>query len=119
MNKLNIYITLIIIVKIIFIILAVYGLFLKYKKSSNKKKIDDIQFWKERVEFIFIIMMALLLIYLFNPRSNRLNLINYETKLLFYLFGFILIITAKWQVFIGESIFLKKIQTSLGNEGSK
>jgi hypothetical protein len=34
-----------------------------------------------------------LLIYLFNPRTDRSILIDYETKLLLFLFGIILLIT--------------------------
>ena len=54
--------------------------------------------------------MSILLIYLFNPRVDRNTLIDKETKLLLFLFGFILLITAKWDVFIKESPLLKMIQ---------
>ena len=54
--------------------------------------------------------MAALLIYLFKPDSNREMLITHETKILLYLFGFILLITADWKVFIHESPFYKKLQ---------
>ena len=116
MNKLDIYITLIIIVKVIFILLAIYGTYTKHKKNSDKKLVEKIEFWKERFEFIFIAMMSVLLIYLFNPRENRLNLITSETRILLYLFGFILIITAKWQLFIGDSPLLKQIQSHISSK---
>ena len=54
--------------------------------------------------------MAGLLIYLFNPRNDRSILITHETKILLYLFGFILLITADWNVFFHESPFFKKFQ---------
>ena len=44
-------------------------------------------------------MMSILLIYLFNPRVDRSVLIDKETKILLYLFGFILLIIAKWNLF--------------------
>ena len=126
MPLLNKYITLIFIVKIIFIILALSNLYLntKIKMETNKSKQTNetnktqkyietqkhIEFWKARIEFIFICLMSILLIFLFNPRQNRLNLITYEAKLLLFLFGFILIITAEWKHFYTESPFFEKIQ---------
>ncbi len=118
MNKFDIYITLIIIIKIIFICLAVYGIILKHKNPNDKKKIASITFWKERIEFLFIALMSSLLIYLFNPRYNNMGMITNETKILLYLFGFILILTADWGLFIKESPFVMNIKHSLGNEGS-
>jgi len=110
MNKFNIYITFIFIVKIIFIILAATNAVMKIKGKENKK----IKYWKERFEFIFIVLMSILLIYLFSPRTNRINLITNETKLLLYLFGFILLITAKWNQFFHEAKWFEKVQTILG-----
>lgn len=111
MDKFGMYIILIFIIKIIFIILAITDVIIKRKKPLNKKLSGTIEFWKERFEFVFIAMMSLLLIYLFNPRSNRMGMITGETKLLLFLFGFVLIITAKWGIFLKESPLLKKIQT--------
>ena len=50
-----------------------------------------------------------LLIYVFNPRSNTLE-INKETKFLFYVYGFILIISADWTIFINESFIINTIK---------
>jgi len=104
------YITFIILIKVGFIILAVSHLYLKIKHKDHTETDKKILFWKERLEFIFIALMAVLLIYLFNPRTERSVLIDYETKLLLYLFGFILLITAKWDVFIHENQLFKKFQ---------
>ena len=59
--------------------------------------------------------MVILLIFLFNPRVNKILLIDYETKILLYIFGFILLITADWSLFFEESKFLKYLQYLLGN----
>ena len=108
------YITTIFIVKILFICLAIYGLYLKAKKSKDVKKTQTIQFWKERMEFVFITLMSILLIYLFNPRSaSKTVMIDGETKLLLYLFGFVLLLTEPWSNFIHESPFFKKFQSVL------
>jgi len=114
MDKYKVYVTLIILIKVVFIILAISRLFVKYKRPNDKKLLEFLEFWKDRLEFVFKAMMSALLIYIFNPRSNNLYLINtYETKLLFYLFGFILIITANWGNFIKESPIFIKLQKIL------
>ncbi len=104
------YVTLIFIVKLVFIALAVYSLYIKAKKPQDKKLLTTIQFWKERMEFIFITLMSIFLIYLFNPRANNINLISGEVKLLLYLFGFVLLLTENWSSFIHESPLFKQFQ---------
>ena len=113
MDSFTIYITLVFIVKIIFIILAVSAIYIKHRQPENKKLIDFLEFWKQRVEFIFKAMMSAMLIYVFNPRTNNIKLINNEAKLLLYLFGFILIITADWGTFLKQSPILVDIKKSL------
>ncbi len=119
MNAFTIYVTLIFIIKLIFIILAIYDASLKRGGKSKAAKHATITYWKERVEFVFITMMSLLLIYVFFPRANRINLINSEVKLLLFLFGFVLLITANWSTFFHESKWFKKTQAILGKTESK
>ncbi len=113
MKYFDIFITLIFIVKLLFVCLALYSLYLKSKKSKDTKLIQTIQFWKERIEFIFITLMSILLIYLFNPRANNLGAIDRETKFLLYLFGFVLLLTENWSSFLHESNIFKKFQSIL------
>ena len=115
MDKYNIYITFIIIVKVAFVFLAVSHMYLNVKGKEDSETDKQIIFWKERLEFIFITLMAILLIYLFNPRTDKSVLIDYETKILLYLFGFILLITSNWSVFFEESKFFKYLQSLFGN----
>jgi len=110
MNKYNMYINFIIFIKVGFVILAVAHLYLTLKHKDHSETDEKILYWKERLEFIFIALMASILIYLFNPRTDRSVMIDYETKILLYLFGFILLITAKWELFIHESPLFKKIK---------
>lgn len=91
----HIYLKSIIFCKIIIIllILAEIYLWVKGKKTSEiDKKLHVV---KTKVENVFKVLMSLLLIYLFNPRTDRSILIDYETKLLLCLFGIILLITMK------------------------
>jgi len=104
------YVTLIVLFKVIFIILAASHLYFTFKGKTDSKTDKKVVYWKERVEFVFIVFMSIMLIYLFNPRANRETLLDFETKLLLYLFGFILLITAKWGTFIKENPFLKNFQ---------
>jgi len=91
----HIYLKTIIFCKIIFIglIIAEGYLWVKGKKSSDMDK--KLHMIKTKVENVFKILMSLLLIYLFNPRTDRSILIDYETKVLLCLFGIILLITMK------------------------
>jgi hypothetical protein len=51
--------------------------------------------------------MAILIIYLFNPRQKRNDLLdNKETKLLMYIFGIVLIFTSNWVQFISDSTII-------------
>ena len=113
MKYFDMYIILIFVVKIAFVCLAIYSLYMKAKKSTNKKLIQNLQIWKERMEFIFISLMSILIIYLFYPRANRIGMIDGEAKLLLYLFGFVLLLTENWNSFLKESPIFKKIQNVL------
>ena len=112
MNYFDIYITLVFIVKIAFIILAVYRLYIKAKNPKDKN-LKTVESWKGRFEFMFITMMSILLIYLFYPRANRINMIDSETKILLYLFGFVLLLTENWSSFIHEAPWFKQLQELL------
>jgi len=114
MSYLHSYIYLIIAIKVGFILMAVAGIYLKATKNKNNELIESAKYWKERFEFIFFILMAFLLIYIFNPRYNNQAVIDYEMKILLYLFGFILIITAKWSVFFKEAKWFKELQQVTG-----
>jgi hypothetical protein len=113
------FIYLIFAIKICFITMSVTHIYLKVKGESDSDLDKKIFYWKERFEFIFVLLMAILLIYLFNPRKERMVMIDGETKILFYLFGFVLLITAKWADFFHEAKWFKYIQGSIGEAGSR
>ena len=114
MDYFSFYLFILFALKIVFIMMAITTIYLKIKHRENSEIYKTFFYWKERVEFIFVVLMALLLIYLFNPRQNRLFMINGETKLLLYLFGFVLIITADWSSFIKETIWIQRVQEVVG-----
>jgi hypothetical protein len=116
MNSYQKFIYFIIIIKFLFILLSISDLFFifNYGKDSNLHKISE--FWKKRVEYIFTILMAILLIFLFNPKNNKHLLIDNDTKLLLYLFGIVLLFTSNWELFIKESKWFKYLQKKTGIE---
>ena len=78
---------------------------------ENKEDTDSkLVYWKERSEFVFVICMALLLIYYFRP--GHMKPIERETSLMFFLFGWILIITAKWGDFFSSAKWYRNISSS-------
>jgi len=106
----------IIFIKIVFLISTIGHLIFSHhnKNSSKSKKLDEkFVFWKERTEFIFTILMAILLIFIFNPRSTNQKYITKEMGFLFYLFGFILIITSDWSIIFKEPDWFKQIRNAI------
>ena len=126
MSFLEKYIFFVFFIKITFAILAIINLYLKRKISveeKEKNKSDKIKKQLEtqqkienlkiHMELLFKFLMALLIIYIFNPQENRIHLINYEAKFLFFIFGIILIVTADWKQIFKESQIFIDIQNIL------
>ncbi len=107
------FIVFIVVIKIIFVISAVAHIFMSH--VHNKKLKDNVDpklvLLKERTEFVFIVSMSILLIYHFIPGKNKV--ITEESAFLFFLFGIVLLITAKWSLFITEAPWYKRIIQSL------
>ena len=93
------YIKSIILVKLCFLFFILVQIYLLLKGKKDSEMDTKIKYWKNKFEFIFKTLMALLLIFLFNPNTDRSVLIDNETKILLCLFGVILIITTKWNEF--------------------
>ena len=112
MKKLDMYVTTIFIVKLVFFLLTAVHIYLKVKGNDKTKLDNKILFWKDRIEFVFVLLMSILLIYMFFPRRQIPIPIDYEMRVLFYLFGFVLILTAKWGLFINESPIYKLVENN-------
>ena len=57
--------------------------------------------------------MSALMIYLFNPWKNEPLVFNNEMKVLFYVLGWVLLVTANWAIFFKESPIIMEIQQAL------
>ena len=90
----------IICIKIIFLGSSIYYQFLKVRHPDDKNTIQKVLLYKEQSDFLFIVVMSLLLIYLFNPIFGNTDKLDIETKRLLSVFGFALIITANWHQFV-------------------
>jgi hypothetical protein len=112
-SKLDIFVLFIIFIKTVFVVSAVGHFLLSHSHNMGLQKTIDPKFvyWKERTEFIFIVSMSVLLLYYFRP--NKEHDINKETSFLFYLFGWVLLFTAKWGMFIKEAPWYKVFANSL------
>lgn len=108
------FIYLIFAIKICFISMSVTHIYLKVKGESESDLDKKVFYWKERFEFIFILLMATLLIYLFSPGKERTVMIDGETKVLLYLFGVVLLITSNWADFFHEAEWFQYLQNSVG-----
>lgn len=103
-------------IKALFLFSTLSNLFLTKIVKDNKlieKYSHKLNKIKEQTEFVFIFLTSILMIAIFYPRQNNMKYINEHVKLLFYLFGWILIITANWSLFFHESVALQKISGSL------
>jgi hypothetical protein len=120
-TPIDFFVLFIVIIKILFILTAISNVILTHavKKNADSSsaaskaaaaKAANFAYWKERTEFIFVICMAVLLIYYFKPGSTKP--LNSETSLLFFLFGWILIITAKWNIFFTQAKWYGNISDS-------
>jgi hypothetical protein len=111
-TTLDYFIVFIILVKIVFLFTSVGHLVASHSSNSRAKDLDaTLVHWKERTEFIFIACMAVLLIYHFRPGHR--HPISPETALLFFLFGVILLFTAKWSLFFQEAPWYKYLVRSV------
>jgi len=94
------FFTLIILVKISFLLSALSLRYYKFTKPDDKKKIKDFTCTKERLELVYKLMMAVLLIYLFNSRFSGYHThLDKETKFMLSLFGTVLIVTGDYAEF--------------------
>ena len=130
----EIYISVTFFIKLLFIISSVIETYYKYKNDriikrnetkikskeykENQKVIFYTQYYKQHFEFIFTILMAFLIIYLFNPLRTTTPLLTYSTKQLFFLFALLLITNANWSIFFKEPSYFIELQKILGREHS-
>lgn len=110
MDNYYMYLTFIVIVKTSFLVLTGVHVYLKVKGKADSDLDKTIEYWKERLQFVFVVLVSILLIYLFSPHMGKGVLIEPETKMLLFLFGFFLLITANWSDFINNRTTFKRVK---------
>ena len=124
MNFYTNYIRLIFLVKLIYLYFMITSGYDHYRSKKDPKNTsltrayDNNIYFKERFELLFKFLMSILLIYLFLPRRKVPIPLDSETRILLYLFGWILILSAKWSTIIEESAVTKHL-SSLKKSDSK
>uniref|UniRef100_A0A6C0EEL4 Uncharacterized protein n=1 Tax=viral metagenome TaxID=1070528 RepID=A0A6C0EEL4_9ZZZZ len=100
------FIYFIILMKGLFLFFAMWNFYLKKKNgrggdSGNKTKLEKrISYYKNLTENIFIVLVSILLIYLFNPYHDNKYLDDKYVKVLFFIYGFLMLITFDWSEFV-------------------
>ena len=100
------FIYFIILMKGLFLFFVVWNFYLKKKNgrggdSGNKTKLEKkISYYKNFTENIFIVLVSILLIYLFNPYHDNKYLNDKKVKILFFIYGFLMLITFDWSEFV-------------------
>ena len=105
------FVTFLFIVKILFAILAITHIYFKRTGKDDTKMDEFVSFWKERLEFVFIIGVSLLLMIFFFPGRKIQMEPTFEMRFLFFVYGIIILINVDWKIVIGDSPFLKTVQT--------
>jgi len=105
------FIYFVIVIKLCYVVFSLLNIYFNVFKM-DPDKIDFIKKWKERSYFVFTCSMAVLLVIVFNPWYNNERHMNSEVKLLFYLFGWITLVTADWTVFFKEAPWFQALSSS-------
>jgi len=112
MNLYNILIYVTFFVKVSFLFTLIYLRYVKTKQPKNLILQAKLTTIKEQLDFVFIWLMSLILIINFNPYVKFIQ-IDPETKMLFFLYGIIMIFTANYSFFESNSIILHNTYISL------
>ena len=111
------FVMFIIIVKIVYSITYYGHIIVSNTSDVLAEKYDEIiLYWKHVTEFIFILSMSVLLIYYFFPKQLFIQapiVVDKETRLLFVLYGVILIFTADWTIFFDEDSHFVKFMNKI------
>jgi len=103
------FIYFIILMKCLFLFFAVWNFYLKKKhgreggSSGGEAKLEKrVSYCKTLTENLFMVLVSILLIYLFNPyHENKYLLDDKYVKALLFIYGILMLVTFDWTVFAG------------------
>ena len=102
------YVIFVIIIKVLFVIFAVISRHYQNKIKSagnNKTEVQEYTqkynwalYWKDRLEFFFLISTSFICIIVFYPFYSDPIFIDRHTKILLFIYGCIVLITLNWNI---------------------
>lgn len=101
MNAFDYFVYFVLLIKVLYFSCAIGIMY--FTHTNNKKELDEFNYWKNRFEFIFKILMSIILILLFNPFRKTPIIINHHTRLLLFVYGIIVLLNVNWGLFFTES----------------
>jgi hypothetical protein len=110
MNTYDYFIAYIVLNKLLFVTFGIWHFLLVRKNVGETELSFKLNVWKEYFEFMFVVSMALLTLYLFNPLLDVRPAINWETRVLLFAFGWIVFINCKWELFFKQSKWFTLLQ---------
>lgn len=81
--------------------------------DEQRKKLENEEYLRSRLELMFKFTMSIFLIIVFFPKRKKRVELTYEDNLLLTVFGFILLITADWSVLIPHNIINEYMSKAL------
>jgi hypothetical protein len=108
---LRVVIILLIVLKCLVVIFSLARHYLKTHDKTMTKIYEKISYYKYDVDFVFIIGMSLLIMYLFAPPFKSNAPLEYEIKVLLFAYAIIIILTANWSQYFQTSVILNNIKT--------
>lgn len=106
MRKYDVFVSFIILIKLLFMICAILEFYFKPDTTIGKILV----FWKDHLEFIFVACTSILILIIFRPFQNGTIHITPHEQFLLFVYGIIILINANWALFIEESIWFKKLK---------
>jgi len=119
------YVIFVIIIKFLFVIFALISKYYQTKIKSNHNN-SDLQeytqkynwaiYWKDRLEFFFLISTSIICIIVFYPFYSDPIFIDRHTKILLFIYGFIVLITLNWNILGIPPPWFISLQNIVGNK---
>jgi hypothetical protein len=94
----------IVLIKGLFVFFAVWNFYLKKRHHGSNDIVEtklekNVSYYKNLTENIFIVLVSILLIYLFNPYHESHYLKSKYVKALFFIYGVLMLVTFDWSEF--------------------
>lgn len=90
---LEVIIYFVILIKVFFVLFALlYRVSLKRGSDKSSMFLE----WKKRIDFLYVVVMSLILVYIFYPWNENTRFLTRKMCHLIFLYGIISIITSQW-----------------------